>query len=578
MKYCPQCRTGFPQALENCPVHGIFLSEIIDLKPGMTIRGTYRIVRKLGEGGMGSVYLATHLLMDEPRAIKFLARQWAGDEGFVDRFRREARTLRQVRHQNVVDSGDLEIAEDASLFFAMEFVDGPDLRDFIDSAPKPFPVGMALQLVRGIACGLGAAHAKGMVHRDVKPENILMAHEMDDGQKSWTPKIADFGIVAVKESSKTRTRTSASLLTWEYAAPEQWLGMRSAELDGRADLYALGGMLFEMLTGRTAFDAESYEGWAQEHKTAAPPAPSSLRPEIRQWHGLDALVLRLLEKDRENRPAGIAAFLQELDAITLDSGAAVSRRVTLCETPAPKPDPLSPPDQFTVALPPSRPDRQSEPPQDLRPADPLQGNTQSQTLPRLLDQAPAKPEQTAAAEPARELVFGEPFDPERHIRITSGLWIKKESKWIFLGLLLALVAVAGVIVYSVLSSSNNNSAPAATAPAQTGQSTPPPSQALAPPSLRGVVNDITGAPIAGAQVTYFYPHGSSIQTTTDAAGAFKYSGVTLVQGFAKLEVTQLGFSKTVCTRVPLRDGRVTRLKIQMQVGSESSTISLASCQ
>ena len=94
MKFCPHCKTGFPDQAETCPTHGILLNEIIDLKPGMLIRNTYRIVRKLGEGGMGAVYLADQTLMDEPRAIKFLARQWSRDEAFTARFRREVRTLR----------------------------------------------------------------------------------------------------------------------------------------------------------------------------------------------------------------------------------------------------------------------------------------------------------------------------------------------------------------------------------------------------------------------------------------------------------------------------------------------------
>jgi len=324
MKFCPQCMTGLPDHTETCPTHGIHLSEIIDLKPGMLIRNTYRIVRKLGEGGMGAVYLAEHTLMDEQRALKFLSRQWSRDEAFTARFRREARTLRQVRHKNVIDSGDLERAEDETLFFAMEFVDGPDLRSFLYHAPQPFDVRLALELARGIAEGLGAAHAKGMVHRDIKPENVLMAREGD----TLVPKIADFGIVATKESSTTCTRTGASLLTFAYAAPEQWRGMKAAELDGRTDLYALGGVLFEMLTGKNAFDAESYEGWAEQHKNVVPLPPSSLRPELASWRGLDALTLRLLAKEREDRPRDVAEFFRLLEAVVY---APQTRRATVRE-------------------------------------------------------------------------------------------------------------------------------------------------------------------------------------------------------------------------------------------------------
>jgi tetratricopeptide (TPR) repeat protein/serine/threonine protein kinase len=312
MKYCPKCTTGFPDSVESCPTHNGMLSEIIDLKPGMLIRGTYRIVRKLGEGGFGSVYLAEQTLMDgELRTIKFLSRQWTRDEAFTARFRREVRALRQLRHKNIVDCGDLERAEDDSLFFSMEFVDGPDLRDFLHQAARPLDVGFALSLVRGIAAGLEAAHARKMVHRDIKPDNILL---MRDGD-GWIPKIADFGIVATKESAAVHTMTGSSLLTMAYAAPEQWLGMRAAELDGRTDLYALGGVFYEMLTGRTVFDAESYESWAREHLNAVPRPPSELRPDLLQWRGLDALVIQLLAKDRADRPKDVAEVLRLLDMV-----------------------------------------------------------------------------------------------------------------------------------------------------------------------------------------------------------------------------------------------------------------------
>jgi len=312
MKICPQCTNGYSDEYSTCPKHGGLLSEIRDLRPGMMVRNTYRIVRKLGQGGMGTVYLAQHTLMDEPQALKFLSTELSKDEAFTSRFLREVRTLRQVRHKNVVDAGNLEPAEDGTLFFSMEFVDGPDLRSYFRNSPQPFPVQPALAITRGIAEGLGAAHALGMVHRDIKPENILMAHVGN----AWIPKIADFGIVATKESS-SYTQTGTSLLTPFYAAPEQWLGARAADLDGRTDLYALGGVLFEMLTGQKAFDAENYQGWAQQHLNAAPPPPSSLRPELAHWQGLDEVVLRLLAKDRNQRPRDVGELISMLDAVRL---------------------------------------------------------------------------------------------------------------------------------------------------------------------------------------------------------------------------------------------------------------------
>jgi serine/threonine protein kinase len=311
MKTCPQCSTGYPDSHTTCPTHGVLLNEIRDLKPGMVIRNTYRIVRKLGQGGMGAVYLAQHTLMNEPQALKFLSSDLSHDEAFTARFLREVRTLRQIRHKNVVDAGNLEPSEDGTLFFSMEFVDGPDLRAFLNDAPQPFDVPLALSITRQIAEGLGAAHAKGMVHRDIKPENILMARDGD----AWLPKIADFGIVATKESSTAYTRTGGTLLTMAYAAPEQWRGTAAAELDGRTDLYALGGLLYEMLTGQTPFQAENYEGWARQHQSTPPQPPSTLRPDLANWQGLDTLVLRLLAKDRNDRSKDVAELLNLLDSV-----------------------------------------------------------------------------------------------------------------------------------------------------------------------------------------------------------------------------------------------------------------------
>jgi serine/threonine protein kinase len=310
MKVCPQCTTGYHDRQTSCPTHGTLLNEIRELKPGMIIHKTYRIIRKLGQGGMGAVYLAQHTLMDEPRALKFLSPELSADQDFTSRFLREVRTLRQVRNLHVVDCGDLESAEDDSLFFAMEFVDGPDLGTYLRNAPQPFDVALALSFTRSVSEGLGAAHAKGLVHRDIKPENILMAR---DGE-SWVPKIADFGIVATRELS-THTQTGSLLLTPYYAAPEQWRGMRASELDCRTDIYALGGVLYEMLTGQKALNAYDYHGWAQQHLTIEPRPPSFLRPDLANWRGLDALVLRMLAKDRELRPNNVTELQSLLELI-----------------------------------------------------------------------------------------------------------------------------------------------------------------------------------------------------------------------------------------------------------------------
>jgi WD40 repeat protein len=341
MKICPRCESGYPDELTNCPLHGGLLSEIRELKPGMLVRNTYRIVRKLSMSGMSNVYLAQHILLNEPQVLKFLSPDLSRDKDWTNRFLREVRTLRQIHHKNVVNAGNLEPAEDGTLFFSMEYVEGPDLLEFYRRAPQPFDVGLALELVHDIAKGLGAAHAVGVVHRDIKPENILVAIE----ENSIVPKIADFGIVATTRESRL-TQSGNALLTPQFAAPEQWLGKRTADLDGGTALYALGGLLFELLTGESAFKADNYQDWAQQHLNSPVPRPSDLRPELDEWRGLDELVLRLLAKNPEDRPADSAEVLRLVNAVVHVPGAQLLMRETLkpanpWEFSAPAPETLA---------------------------------------------------------------------------------------------------------------------------------------------------------------------------------------------------------------------------------------------
>jgi serine/threonine-protein kinase len=307
MKTCPLCDSAYPNHQTNCSTDGALLIESRELEPGTLIRGKYRIVRLLGRGGMGTVYLADHILLGRQRALKFISSELSQDPRFLKRFRHEAQAASELRQANVVEVVDLDQAEDGSPYIAMEFVDGTDLRHAL--AAGAFPVERALAIARGIAQGLSAAHAKGIIHRDVKPENILLARGNGGAE---TPKLLDFGIAAMKESATAVSRTRGLMLTPEYASPEQWKGMASEELDCRADLYALGGVLYEMLTGQTAFHAHNTEGWMYQHLQEEPQPPSRLRPELKSFPGLDELVLRLLAKDRELRFSSAAAVIEAL--------------------------------------------------------------------------------------------------------------------------------------------------------------------------------------------------------------------------------------------------------------------------
>jgi predicted Ser/Thr protein kinase len=312
MKTCPVCDTPFPNQHATCPTDGAVLIELRELELGHIVRGKYRTLRKLGQGGMGVVYLAEHLMLGGQVALKFLAAELSRNPQFIKRFRREARAAYQLRHPNIVEVVDLDQDEDGSLFIAMEYVDGPSLRWVLEQTHGSLSVERALEIGRGLAAGLVAAHARGAIHRDIKPENILLAAQPDGRVQ---PKVLDFGIATMTEGITNLSNTRGLLLTPEYAAPEQWRGTPAAELDGRTDLYALGGVLYEMLTGRTPFHAENMEGWMYQHLQGVPPPLEQLRPELAWEHsGLESIVMRLLAREREQRFPSAAAALEALFA------------------------------------------------------------------------------------------------------------------------------------------------------------------------------------------------------------------------------------------------------------------------
>lgn len=310
MKTCPVCDTPYPDQHANCPTDGALLIGSRELSPGYIVRGKYRILRKLGQGGMGVVYLAEHLLLGGHVALKFLAPELSRDPQFVKRFRNEARAAYQLHHPNIVDVTDLDQDEDGSLFIAMEYISGPSLRSVLHDSKGPLPVPRALAIAAGVAAGLSAAHARGAVHRDIKPDNILLATGPDGSEMA---KVLDFGIAVMTDGVTNLSRTHGVLLTPQYAAPEQWRGMPAVELDGRTDLYALGGVLYEMLAGRTPFRAENMEGWMYEHLQGMPEPLERLRPDLAaNYHGLDVIIMRLLARERELRFPSAATLVEAL--------------------------------------------------------------------------------------------------------------------------------------------------------------------------------------------------------------------------------------------------------------------------
>ncbi len=315
MKQCPICMAGYTDEHVFCQTDGARLVEGHEWKPEMMVRNKYRIVSKLGQGGMGTVYKAFHVALEEYRALKVMDKQLAGDSKFILRFRQEAQMTRRLRHPNVVQVDDLDQAEDGCLFIAMELVEGASLRKTLDVARGPLPLARAIAIARGVAEALATAHSLGMVHRDIKPDNILLARDVHGRD---IPKVVDFGLVAMREGSSLLS--SRPLMTPAYASPEQWGGMKGSDLDGRADLYSLGITMYEMLTGRLPWPARTIEEWRRAHLEMTPEPPSRYSLELAGHAEVDAIVLKLLAKNREQRTRDAQELIAQLNLLEAQYG------------------------------------------------------------------------------------------------------------------------------------------------------------------------------------------------------------------------------------------------------------------
>ncbi len=270
---------------------------------GRLLDGRYRIGSRIARGGMASVYEATDLRLDRTIAVKVMHPGLGDDNEFAERFVREARAAARLSHPNVVavyDQGD----DDGTVFLAMELIPGHTLRDVIRKE-SPMSPARALAVIEPVLSALAAAHRAGLVHRDVKPENVLIA---DDGRV----KVADFGLAKAVSSDTQHTATGGVLIgTVSYLAPELVVSGRA---DARADVYAAGVVLFELLTGAKPHEGETPIQVAYKHVHEDVPPPSSLAPGIPAY--VDALVARATARDRELRPADAAVLLHQVHRVS----------------------------------------------------------------------------------------------------------------------------------------------------------------------------------------------------------------------------------------------------------------------
>ncbi|HZG54799.1 MAG TPA: serine/threonine-protein kinase, partial [Pyrinomonadaceae bacterium] len=327
MLHCPTCGRLFETSVLTCPHDGAILRAdstiaapaLSDPLAGRVLDEKYRLDSRLGEGGMGTVYRATHLLIERPVAVKVLHQRFVEDEAAQERFRREARAAGRLRHTNAVTVTDFGRTADGCVYIVMELLEGRNLRELL-AFESPLESGRAVALMLQVAAAVEAAHENGVIHRDLKPANIFIVQP-----KNAPPlvKVLDFGIAKLAAESvddseqRALTLTGVMIGTPRYMSPEQCDG---AHLTPASDVYSLGIILYEMLTGSAPFTGASPLAVALQHSSKPPRRPSELVADIPLE--LERVALHALEKNPLNRPPDAGAFRRELLAAAKLAGIA----------------------------------------------------------------------------------------------------------------------------------------------------------------------------------------------------------------------------------------------------------------
>jgi len=300
--------------------------EPVDPKVGQLVQGRYRIVRKLGEGGMGYVYEGKHELIGRRVAIKTLHGHFAQNPELIERFHREANSATSIGNEHIIEVTDFGFFDDGAPFIVMEFLDGVELGALLDREGT-LPVSRVVHIMSQVCDALSAAHGRGIVHRDMKPENIYLIKRGNDADFA---KVLDFGISKVRSGSEDLkaglTKTGMALGTPYFMPPEQAQGVR--DIDQRADVYALGVILYRALSGQLPFDAETYPALMVKIMTETPTPIRALRSDVPE--ALERVVFKAMAKDRQARYQGVEDL-----ALALQPFAAMTQRPTMLSRPAP---------------------------------------------------------------------------------------------------------------------------------------------------------------------------------------------------------------------------------------------------
>jgi serine/threonine protein kinase len=313
MKICPDCQRSYPTSFVVCPQDGARLTEPLEWSEGTVIRGKYRIVAKIGEGGMGAVYKAMHMHFNEACALKVMAPNLANDAGLVKRFGREAIIARKLRHINAVKVEDFDETEDGRPFIVMEYIEGQSLKSLMTAA-GPLPVARACSIIKQAAAALDAAHQLGLIHRDIKPDNIVLV--VSNGRE--VAKVLDFGIAKIQgananTSGMALTATGMVIGTPPYMSPEQARGADSEGIDGRSDIYSLGVVMYQMLTGILPLKGDTPLDMLFAQIQTPPTPIHQARPGLRIPAAVGDVVMKCLEKDPARRPQSGRELIEELE-------------------------------------------------------------------------------------------------------------------------------------------------------------------------------------------------------------------------------------------------------------------------